>query len=623
MSDGMDQLVRALASNRTEETRGERWLRRVGTAGRAMATAIFLVFLAIAAYLLWWAWHSGSWDEFYGQMVAVTVGVLSIWRVSASWPNARRNAALRLGAQALRELAARGDDQDAPLAEPQPAPLEGVELAASAMQIELRESYPTLMGIVWVLMWLIGVMGIGTIVLGVWLASQFANLPNRQSLAGWEIAILISVVGLCVAMGVVAVALPIWYTRRSIRQRGQGRYVADAWGLRRGEGRGQESVAWHEVRSFFRVNDISEPLTHPKADERMRQLAEHSDERVRHFADEMVAHLNQALSTRVSYVLDAGGKVWTWTVTPREQSRQATDYDYLWRTMVTHTHQPLRDLTLPAGRIVRAASAGQPVAGALTGPSATDSVVAAAATAPQHARSRDRASKRWGRIVTVAPIIAVLVFCGGGWSLQQYQRALYGGLPARIHAETPLFTDALAADDGLWPVHGVTADDAAYAYVNGVYQISGNGGEATLERRYGDAAVEVTVQQRPSNVNVKMGNLGQIGLTLRASDNPSGLVTFTIGPLGAWALMRYREWGPDAGQWQVLAGGEHNAAIHWGFGRNRLLVLMRGAEYVCFVNDQLIAVAHDDALTAGQVGLWLDDNTTIGRYANFAVYPAV
>lgn len=50
---------------------------------------------------------------------------------------------------------------------------------------------------------------------------------------------------------------------------------------------------------------------------------------------------------------------------------------------------------------------------------------------------------------------------------------------------------------------------------------------------------------------------------------------------------------------------------------------MRGSEYVCFVNGQLVAVVHDDALTAGQVSFWLSDNTTTGHYSSFAVYPAV
>lgn len=36
-----------------------------------------------------------------------------------------------------------------------------------------------------------------------------------------------------------------------------------------------------------------------------------------------------------------------------------------------------------------------------------------------------------------------------------------------------------------------------------------------------------------------------------------------------------------------------------------------------------VAIAHDDALTVGQLRLWLEDNTTIGRYSNFAVYLAV
>ncbi len=53
MSDEMTALVRALEKNRTDETRGERWMRRVAVAGRVAAIAVFLVCVAIAADLLW------------------------------------------------------------------------------------------------------------------------------------------------------------------------------------------------------------------------------------------------------------------------------------------------------------------------------------------------------------------------------------------------------------------------------------------------------------------------------------------------------------------------------------------------------------------------------------------
>jgi hypothetical protein len=611
-------VVRALAKNRTEETRGERWARRVETSMGVVAVAVFLVFVAGATGLLWWAWRSGSWDEFYSLLLPAIPGFMLLWRVREVKPHRRRDAMMRTGARALREVAAHGDEQDAPLAEPQPAPLEDAELATDAMRIELGENHPILMGIVWVLMALLGVMGVGMIGLGAWMAKLIANPPNHQSLARWEVAVAVGMVGICIAVGIVLAGLPIWAVRQDIRRRHQHRYVADAWGMRRGEGRTLEAIAWHEVRSFFRITEVAEALTNPKAEAWLRQLDEHAEEGMRRFASEA-----RAQNLTMHYVLDAGEHVWTWSVTRREQARQAAMYDRLWGVIVSRGHRPLRDVSQPAARIARAATEGEQAAAAVAGPSATDVALASIAPAPPSGRTQAARGKRWGRVITLAPIIAGVVFCGGGWSLQQYQRALYGGLPARIHAETPLFADSLAADDGLWPVHAATADDAAYAYVNGVYQISGNGGQAMLDRTYGDAAVGVTVQQRASNMNEKMGDLGQIGLIMRASDNPSGLVTFTIGPLGGWALMRYREWGPDAGQWQVLAIGEHNGAIHQGFVRNRLLVLMRGSEYVCFVNDQLVAVAHDDALSAGQVGLWLDDSTTIGRYASFAVYPAV
>jgi hypothetical protein len=152
--------------------------------------------------------------------------------------------------------------------------------------------------------------------------------------------------------------------------------------------------------------------------------------------------------------------------------------------------------------------------------------------------------------------------------------------------------------------------------------IADGGGEAQTGQIYGDVAVEVTVRQRPTSYSEKMGDLHGAGLTLRETDNPYGVVTFTIGPLGDWFLMRYREWGPDAGQWQVLAFGEHSRTVHWELGvRNQLMVDMRGSQYICFVNGQLIAAVTDNALTGGQVGVWVDDNSTVGLFNGFTVYP--
>jgi hypothetical protein len=56
--------------------------------------------------------------------------------------------------------------------------------------------------------------------------------------------------------------------------------------------------------------------------------------------------------------------------------------------------------------------------------------------------------------------------------------------------------------------------------------------------------------------------------------------------------------------------------------RNQLMVDMRGSQYICFVNGQLIAAVTDNALTGGQVGVWVDDNSTVGLFNDFTVYPA-
>jgi hypothetical protein len=200
----------------------------------------------------------------------------------------------------------------------------------------------------------------------------------------------------------------------------------------------------------------------------------------------------------------------------------------------------------------------------------------------------------------------------------------YSGLVPRIHVEKPLFDDPLTVDTGLWPVHPATSEDASYSFEHAAYVIADGGGEAHVGSTYGDVAVEVTVRQVPASSAEKMGDLHGAGLSLRETDDPFGVVAFTINPLGDWFIMRYRERGPDGGQWQILAFGEHSHAVHWGPGvRNQLLVDMRGSQYICFVNGQLIAAVADNALTVGHVGVWVDDNSTAGLFNDFRVYPPV
>lgn len=609
MSDEATVLIQALATTSVAEPWSERLLRQAAMYLRIFAIIMFIGLVTYASWFLWWTWNSGSWGTFFWQMLPITCMFFVIWRLpSSSLVEVRRNAAIRAGAQSLRELAASRDDQRAPLAGPQPSPVPASDVSAP-LQIRATADHPILLVIVYGLMSVVGLMGAGCVMLSVYLVTIIVNPSAHPDLVWWEYAVSFGGVAVVGAMGAGAIWLMIYGFVHLRRDQHNQRFLADGLGLRRGVGRSQEIIAWQDVRSFFLILPRQGPTRtlHTWADQQ-------KNPHTREIAAKLLAGSGRAGST--TYVLDAGDRIFTWSVSAHAKPASVAAYALLARVVVASTHLPLRDLTAEADAVLAASDSA-----ALLSISPTEKALADAVPA---ARPRAARRLRWGCLVTLAPIIATLVFCGGGWGLQQYQHALYSGLPARIYAQHPIFADPLRAEDGYWPVHPATSDDGAYAFVDGAYQISGGNGQAMLDQNYGNVAVAVTVRERPTNYNTEtMGSLGQIGLIVRATDHPAGLLTFTIGPLGDWSLMRYREWGPDSGQWQFLAGGTHDPAIHWGFGDNRLLIVMRGSQYICFINDRLVAVTSDGALSSGQAGLWLDNNTVIGRYTNFAVYPAV
>jgi hypothetical protein len=320
----------------------------------------------------------------------------------------------------------------------------------------------------------------------------------------------------------------------------------------RGGGRQRDNrgVAWHEARTFYRIEQ------RPFADldaELLRRMGTYSSR-----LQDTMHKAAQPSST--TYFLDTGTGLVTWTLTRRAKREDIAAHGRLLRPITTRTGLPLRDVTNQAIAVSKAA------ASAKKGTPPRAAVVTAyldGGGTPLLPTSYG-GSPRWRKVLTLGPIVSVLLMCGSGWSLQHLQTWQYSGLVPRILAEKPLFYDPLTYDDGLWPVHPATSEDASYSFEHAAYVIANGGGEAQTGQIYGDAAVAVTVRQRPTSYSEKMGDLHGAGLTLRETDNPYGVVIFTIGPLGDWFLMRYREWGPDAGQWQVLAFGEHSRTVHWG-----------------------------------------------------------
>jgi hypothetical protein len=253
--------------------------------------------------------------------------------------------------------------------------------------------------------------------------------------------------------------------------------------------------------------------------------------------------------------------------------------------------------------------------------------------------SRPDVWKRWKRTILYGPLIVVLLLYasawglrwvqhGGNWGIQQVQIAFDGGLASQIHAQAPLYSDALAADDGQWPVHPATDSAAAYGYADGEYEISGGSGVALLSRAYNDVAVEATVYLDViARAQGADDPTGQAGLIVRAASGTGDALIFSISRFGDWSLVLAPTTQLRAGQGQLLARSDPYVLLS-GAEPHRLLVLMRGSEYTCFVNDQPVAIVDYSGFSSRQVGLWLGKSSasgsvTEGYYSHFAVYPAV
>jgi hypothetical protein len=67
-------------------------------------------------------------------------------------------------------------------------------------------------------------------------------------------------------------------------------------------------------------------------------------------------------------------------------------------------------------------------------------------------------------------------------------------------------------------------------------------------------------------------------------------------------------------------------AIHQGFGAaNRLAVIMRGSEYICYINGQFVGIYRDAGSQDGPVGLYASsdqsEDAPIAAFTDFAIYP--
>jgi len=232
--------------------------------------------------------------------------------------------------------------------------------------------------------------------------------------------------------------------------------------------------------------------------------------------------------------------------------------------------------------------------------------------------------------VNIALMVVLATSMVGMWGINQIRLAdYYRTLPARITATAPIYKDAMTGAGG-WFVQPPTPDDpSSYGYQGGGYAITGghpgNINYVTTGGTYADVVVAVTVRQ------VGTADANGVGLVVRDADTGADYddqVIFYVDPLsGEWNLYHYQPGHSNVDDnWRYLDGGD-DAGIHRGENvANRLMLVLRGNEYLCYINGQFVARVLDSTLTpsspkSGYVGVYINDAVT-GIFDNFALYTA-
>jgi S1-C subfamily serine protease len=178
------------------------------------------------------------------------------------------------------------------------------------------------------------------------------------------------------------------------------------------------------------------------------------------------------------------------------------------------------------------------------------------------------------------------------------------------------FSDNFSDPNSGWPQGESRGSPGGHEYRNGAYEVWAKEGVIWVTRRGQSplADLEVEVKGRPA------GQGGQLayGLVFRARPDVDTSYAFMVSTAGAYTLGRQsgRDWIP-------LRDWTFSPAILRNGQSNRLKVVATGTRLAGFVNDQLVIVLDDHALSDGEVGLMIADFDRAGEvrvvFDNFSV----
>ncbi len=548
-----------------------------------------------------------------------------------------------LGSQTLRAAVLAGESKQIPAAFDQPPPLTGAELPRDTKPFLRLKLFPPTSNLVLLLYFVMGLSLITLIVLevGLWqFESGLTGLNNVLQIVAFVLAIgRISAIG-----GGPNIIADGWGTLLPARR--PKLLAVDDWGIRwraRGWQRREYTLAWQDVVSFC------------------------------------VYRLSTGTSSKVTYIylIMSNDVSFGWMLSPRRNRTVSATSELLCRLVTTHTRRPLLDMTRAVETVdmwttratsfnegsaahglqqklrarmeeieeIRRQTIQQASAAGKSERDVASSIVAgwkmADEMAPLHqatlqeispSASPVRPIRLRGRFywLNVLLMLLVAVSICGLWGLNDYQlSAYYRALPALIAAETPLFSDPLTDRDYAWDIQTPTATDSTLAqYAHGGYAITGGPtgftNEETMDAQYVDVAIAVTARQIGSSDS---DGVGLVARSLDSGMSQTDEIIFLVSPSGSgWSLYHYQPGhsNPDD-NWNYLDGGGSDAIHEGDNASNRLLLVLRGAEYLCYINGQFVARDVDSTVTPsspkfGYPGLFVNDDTTTGVFNDFAVY---
>ncbi len=597
---GVPVLLAALENGDERLERTARRWRHFIAVGIVLSCLLTLGYIGWTLFALRDAWHTGDWTFFWAQVNGVWPLVVAGARFVGFEDHFTGQAD---AARTVREAAIKGDEQDAPIAEENSQLSQGGSTlfvgGVSYGPLKRPRDGRSVVPIVLICMAVFFAIVFGVILLSVGLSGAGKGTTQTEEIIGGILLLLL--------------LLSIWWMVVAVRMRRGIIVTADESGIswkQVGWRTRRRHIAWHEAQAFFIV----------------------TQRRSTNWVKE------------TTWVLMGASGALVWMASPEATEPQADSPHARFAALVAaRTRLPLRDLSALAERLSKtgvsaeqrkalAADAIDAIKAARTQPEKAEAWLSAqrreqATEAVLSAHRSEQATKKgglgWGCTVQLVLMMVIGLVYAGGWGLQHYQPHYYAGLLAQVHASTPLYHDDLSHEDGDWDVTSPTATDGGRVYKDGAYHVTGTKGYTAMswpnfER--GDAAVEVTARQ------IGTADADGVGLALRANEDGSDMVTFFVDSAGSWWLWHYRalDGNPDH-EWIYLDDG-HSNAIHMGSGAvNRLLVVMRGGQYLCYVNGQFVDSYYDDkheTPQSGHMGVFLNDGTLEGVFSNFTVYPA-